>query len=98
MQAKYKNKSRNGLRNGHEYIIQISKPTGHYYVYDEDGYIDDYYDKWIDRDITLGYFANKQAINKWIDEHENENEEILNEDKYVCYDLDLRMEEIEVIE
>ena len=34
MQAKYKNKSRNGLRNGHEYIIQISKPTGHYYVYD----------------------------------------------------------------
>ena len=65
---------------------------------DEDGYIDDYYDKWIDRDITLGYFANKQAINKWIDEHENENEKILNEDKYVCYDLDLRMEEIEVIE
>ena len=34
MQAKYKNKSRNGLKNGHEYIIQISKPTGHYYVYD----------------------------------------------------------------
>lgn len=34
MKAKYKNKSRNGLRNGHEYIIQISKPTGHYYVYD----------------------------------------------------------------
>ena len=34
MQAKYKNKSRNGLRNGHEYIIQISKPTRHYYVYD----------------------------------------------------------------
>lgn len=34
MQAKYKNKSRNGLRNGHEYIITISKPTGHYYVYD----------------------------------------------------------------
>ena len=34
MQAKYKNKSRNGLRNRHEYIIQISKPTGHYYVYD----------------------------------------------------------------
>ena len=34
MQAKYKNKSRNGLRNGHEYIIQRSKPTGHYYVYD----------------------------------------------------------------
>ena len=67
-------------------------------VYDEDGYIDDYYDKWIDRDITLGYFANKQAINKWIDEHENENEEILNEDKYVCYNLELQIEEIEVIQ
>ena len=34
MKVKYKNKSRNGLRNGHEYIIKISKPTGHYYVYD----------------------------------------------------------------
>ena len=34
MQAKYKNKSRNGLKNGHEYIIKIFKPTGHYYVYD----------------------------------------------------------------
>ena len=65
---------------------------------DEDGYIDDYYDDYVDHDITLGYFANTKAINKWIDKHENENEEILNEDKYVCYDLDLRMEEIEVIE
>ena len=34
MQAKYKNKSRNGLKNGHEYIVNITKPTGHYYVYD----------------------------------------------------------------
>lgn len=33
MQAKYKNKSRNGLKNGHEYIIKFSKPTGQY-VYD----------------------------------------------------------------
>ena len=65
---------------------------------DEDGYIDDYYDEWIDHDITLGYFANKQAINKWIDEHENENEEIWNEDKYVCYDSELQIEEIEVIQ
>ena len=67
-------------------------------VYDEDGYCDDYYDKWIDRDITLGYFANKQAINKWIEEHENKNEEIWNEDKYICSDSDLQIEEIEVIE
>lgn len=66
---------------------------------DEDGYIDDYYDSWIDHDITLGYFANKQAINKWIEDHENINEEILDsEDKYVCSDSELQMEEIEVIE
>ena len=68
-------------------------------VYDEDGYIDDYYDKWIDHDITLGYFANKQAINKWIDDHENKNGAILNsEDKYICSDSELQMEEIEVIQ
>lgn len=34
MQAKYKNKSRNGLKNNHEYIVNITKPSGHYYVYD----------------------------------------------------------------
>ena len=33
MQAKYKNRSRNGLKNGHEYIVKFSKPTGQY-VYD----------------------------------------------------------------
>lgn len=33
MQAKYKDKSRNGLKNGHEYIVKFSKPTGQY-VYD----------------------------------------------------------------
>ena len=34
MQGEHKNTWRNRLRNGHEYIIKISKPTGHYYVYD----------------------------------------------------------------
>ena len=33
MQAKYKNKSRNGLKNGHEYVIKFSKTSGQY-VYD----------------------------------------------------------------
>lgn len=33
MQAKYKDKSRNGLKNGHEYVVKFSKPTGQY-VYD----------------------------------------------------------------
>lgn len=30
MQAKYKNKSRNGLKNKHEYIVEFTKPTGSY--------------------------------------------------------------------
>lgn len=34
MQVKYKNKSRNGLKNSHEYIVNITKPSSHYYVYD----------------------------------------------------------------
>ena len=67
-------------------------------VYDEDGYIDDYYDKWIERDITLGYFVNKQAINKWIDEHEDDYGNVVVADEKLCYDEDLQFEEIEVIE
>ena len=59
---------------------------------DEDGYIDDYYDDYVDHDITLGYFANTKAMNKWIDEHEDDYGEKL------CYDEDLQFEEIEVIE
>ena len=67
-------------------------------VYDEDGYIDDYYDEWIDHDITLGYFANKQAINKWIDEHEDDYGNVVVTDGKLCCDEDLQFEEIEVIE
>ena len=67
-------------------------------VYDEDGYIDDYYDKWIDHDITLGHFANKQAINKWIDEHEDDYGNVVVADEKLCYDEELQFEEIEVIE
>jgi hypothetical protein len=33
MQAKYKNKSRNGLIHGHEYVVMFTKPKGQY-VYD----------------------------------------------------------------
>ena len=78
------------------YIEQEYIPSD---VYDEDGYCDDYYGSWIDHDITLVYFTNKQAINKLIDDHENKNGAILNsEDKYICSDSELQMEEIEVIE
>lgn len=64
---------------------------------DEDGYIDDYYDTWIDNDYTLGYFANKQAINRWIEDNE-ENGKIVIDGQVVCYDEDLQISEIGVIE
>lgn len=65
---------------------------------DEDGYIDDYYDNYIDHDITLGYFANTKAMNKWIDEHEDDYRNVVVADEKLCYDEDLQCEEIEVIE
>ena len=65
---------------------------------DEDGYIDDYYDDYVDHDITLGYFANTKAMNKWIDEHEDDYRNVVVTDGKVYYDEDLQFEEIEVIE
>lgn len=74
---------------------------------DEDGYVDDYYDDYIDHDITLGYFANTKAMNKWIEEHEDNDGNIVEfvDKKFgygynhvLCYDEDLQCEEIEVIE
>lgn len=68
---------------------------------DEDGYDDDY-DDYVDHDITLGYFVNTKAMDKWIEEHEDNDGNIVEfVDKkfdYVCYDEDLQCEEIEVIE
>lgn len=43
---------------------------------DEDGY-DDYYDNYVNHDITLGYFANTKAVNKWIEEHEDNDGNII---------------------
>lgn len=65
---------------------------------DEDGYVDDYYDNYIDHDITLGYFSNTKAMNKWIDEHEDNYMNVVIADEKLCYDEDLQVEEIEVIE
>ena len=65
---------------------------------DEDGYIDDYYDDYVDHDITLGYFANTKAMNKWIDEHEDDYRNVVVADEKLFYDEDLQCEEIEVIE
>lgn len=65
---------------------------------DEDGYADDYYDNYVDHDITLGYFANTKAMNKWINEHEDDCGNVVVENEKLCYDEDLQCEEIEVIE
>ena len=65
---------------------------------DEDGYIDDYYDNYIDHDITLGYFANTKAINKQSDEHEYGYGNVVVANEKVCYDEELQFEKIEVIE
>ena len=65
---------------------------------DEDGYIDDYYDDYVDHDITLGYFVNTKTMNKWIDEHiTHTNGGVFIDNKFVCYDEGLQYEEIEVI-
>ena len=76
------------------YVEQEHIPSGYA---DNDGYVDDYYDTYVDHDITLEYFSNKQAINKWIDEHTICGG-IFIDNKLVCYDEDLQSEEIEVIE
>lgn len=65
---------------------------------DEDGYVDDYYDNYVDHDITLGYFANIKAMSKWIDEHEDDYRNVVVADEKLCYDEDLQVEKIEVIE
>lgn len=68
-------------------------------IYDEDGYCDDYYDTFIDHNCTVGYFINKEIINDWIEKRLNNFGEIEDENGgRICYDEDLQIEEIEVIE
>ncbi len=73
MQAKYKNKSRNGLKNRHEYIIKISKPTGHYYVYDCHVIFDA--TKQEEMDLWINYGSEVSIKNNWeFDKLEFDNE------------------------
>lgn len=68
-------------------------------VYDDNGYYDDYYDQYIDHEYTLGYFASKEAINKWTNKRVRDYGAIVDEnEKRICYDEDLQFEEIEVIQ
>ncbi len=65
---------------------------------DEDGYCDDYYDQVVEHNNTLGYFASTKAMNKWIEEHEDKNGNVIVDNEKLCYDEDLQLEKIEVVE
>ena len=46
-----------------------------------------------------GYCDNKQTINKWIEEHEDEEGELWDKNgRNICSDSELQIEEIEVIQ
>ena len=62
MQAKYKDKSRNGLKNGHEYVVKFSKPTGQY-VYDCNVIFDITENE--DMNVLLKYASQISIQNSW---------------------------------
>lgn len=62
MEAKYKNRSRNGLKNNHEYVVKFSKPSGAY-VYDAH-FIYDITEK-EEIDIVLNYASEKSIKNNF---------------------------------
>lgn len=62
---------------------------------DEEGY-DDEYGRWVSHDEILGYFANQDAINKWIEDNK-ENDMIVVDGQVVCHNRDLMVSEIGVI-
>ena len=64
---------------------------------DMDGFSDDYYDQIIDKEYTIGYFSNTQAMTKWINEHIKYGG-VFVDNKFICYDENLQSEKIEVIE
>ena len=73
MQAKYKNKSRNGLKNEHKYVITFAKPTGHYYVYDCHVIFDITTNE--EMDLCISYASEISIRNNWeFDKLELDNE------------------------
>lgn len=62
MQAKYKNKSRNGLNNGHEYVVNFTKPTGQY-IYDCNIVFDITTQE--EMDIVINYGSEISIKNNW---------------------------------
>ncbi len=62
MQAKYKNKDNHGLIKGHEYVIEIDKPTG-CYVYNLHVIFD--ITKQEDTDIVINYGSMISLKKSW---------------------------------
>ena len=72
MQAKYKNKSRNGLKNGHKYVVTFAKPTGQY-VYDCHVIFDATKNE--EMDLWINYASEVSIRNNWeFDKLEIDNE------------------------
>lgn len=72
MQAKYKNKSRNGLIHGHEYVVMFTKPKGQY-VYDCHVIFD--VTKQEEMDLWINYGSEVSIKNNWeFDKLELDNE------------------------
>lgn len=72
MQAKYKNKSRNGLKNGHEYVVKFTKPTGQY-IYDCNVVFDITTQE--EMDLVINYASEISIKNNWeFDKLELDNE------------------------
>lgn len=62
MEAKYINKSRNGLKNNHEYVVKFSRPMG-YYVYNAHFIYDITEQEEVD--IILNYASEKSIKNNF---------------------------------
>jgi hypothetical protein len=78
------------------YITQEQLPPPIIIGTPDDDWDDDWdYVDWVDKDVTIGYFANKSAINKWIDKNTTNDGWI---EEFNIDDNDLQMEEITVVE
>ena len=72
MQVKYKNKSRNGLLNKHEYVIKLFEPKGHIYAYTVHFIYDITAEEEMDK---VMYYSSKNSINRNFDYNKWETED-----------------------
>lgn len=72
MQAKYKNKTRNRLKHGHEYVVMFTKPKAQY-VYDCHVIFD--VTEQEEMDLVINYASELSVKNSWnIDNLELDND------------------------